>query len=202
MLLLIYDAPEAIQYARAILDFTILAQYILHDNKMLHYIKHTLYKLEKTKIAFEDHRPIDSKLYWPTFNYPKFHAISHFVYCIRDYSSALNYDTAHNKAVHKYLLKAFYNKTNQKEYDLQIRQHNVRHSNIITIKDVINKKKVQEKERLLKDIADITALAEMAWALSLIDFVGKYMWAMSNANLDAVKKLELTSIKKYWRQAW
>ena len=49
----------------------------------------------------------------------------------------VNYDIAHSKAAHKYLLKMFYNKTNKKKYNLQIGQHNVRHTNIITIKDVI-----------------------------------------------------------------
>ena len=49
---------------------------------MLRYMEHALYKLEKTKIAFEHHRPIDSNLCQPTFNYPKFYAINHFVQCI------------------------------------------------------------------------------------------------------------------------
>ncbi len=92
--LLIHDALEAIQSTRVILDFTMLAQYVSHDDKTLHYMEHALYRLEKTKIAFEQHRPINSKLCWPTFNYPKFHAISHFVKCIRDYGSAVNYDIA------------------------------------------------------------------------------------------------------------
>ena len=126
-----------------------LAQYVSHDDKTLRYMEHALYRLEKTKIAFEHHRPINSKLCWPTFNYPKFHAISHFVQCIRDYGSAVNYDTAHSEAAHKYLLKAFYNRTNKKEYNLQIRQHNVCHTNIITMKDVIIEEKAREKEGLL-----------------------------------------------------
>ncbi len=115
--LLIHDALEAIQCAQAILDFSMLAQYILYDNKTLRYIKHTLYRLENTKIAFEHHRPIDSKLYQSTFNYLKFHAINHFVQYIRDYSSAVNYNIAYTEAAHKYFLKAFYNMTNKKEYD-------------------------------------------------------------------------------------
>lgn len=53
MLLLIYDALKIIQYACVILNFIILAQYILHDNKTLCYIDHKLYKLEKIKIAFK-----------------------------------------------------------------------------------------------------------------------------------------------------
>ncbi len=56
-----------------------LTEYILHNNKTLRYMKHTLYKLENTKISFECHWPIDSKVYQPTFNYLKFYAISHFV---------------------------------------------------------------------------------------------------------------------------
>ncbi len=83
-------------------------------------MEHALYRLEMTKIAFKQHRPIDSKLCQPTFNYPKFHAISPFVQYIWGYGNVVNYDTAHSKAAHKYLLKAFYNKTNKKEYDSQI----------------------------------------------------------------------------------
>ena len=200
-LLLIHNAPEAIQCAQAILDFTMLAQYVLHDDETLRYIEHALYRLEKTKIAFEHHWPIDFKLCQPTFNYPKFHAISYFVKCIRDYSSAVNYDTAHSEAAHKYLLKAFYNRTNKKEYDSQIWQHNVRHTNIIAMKDVIIEEKAREKEGLSEGIADTTAPAEVARASSPVDLAGKYMWAMSIADMDAAKELGLTGIKKYWRRA-
>ena len=80
-----------------------LAQYLLHDKKKLRYIEHTLYKLEKTKIAFEQYLPIDSKLCQPIFNYPKIYPISYFVQYIWDYGSAVNYNTAYSKAVHKYL---------------------------------------------------------------------------------------------------
>lgn len=38
--LLIHDTSKAIQYVRAILDFTILAQYVLNDNKMLQYMEY------------------------------------------------------------------------------------------------------------------------------------------------------------------
>ena len=79
MLLLIYDAPKAIQYVWTILDFTMLTPYILYDNKMLYYIEHALYRLEKIKIAFKYYWPIDSKLYQPTINYPEFYIISYFI---------------------------------------------------------------------------------------------------------------------------
>ncbi len=53
--LLIHDTSEAIQYAQAILNFTMLTQYVSHDNETLRYMEHTLYRLEKTKISFEHH---------------------------------------------------------------------------------------------------------------------------------------------------
>ena len=60
----------------------------------------------------------------------------------------INYNIVHSKAAHKYFLKTFYNKTNKKEYNSQIWQYNVCHTNIIAIKDVISEKKAKEKEGL------------------------------------------------------
>ncbi len=94
-----------------------LALYILHDNETLRYMEHALYKLDNTKITFEHYQPIESKLYQPIFNYPRFHAISHFIQYFWDYSNAVNYETAYSEIAHKYLLKTFYNKTNKKEYN-------------------------------------------------------------------------------------
>ena len=62
MLLLIQNVPEAIQCTQAILDFTMLAQCISHDDETLRYMEHALYRLKKTKIAFEHYRPSDAKL--------------------------------------------------------------------------------------------------------------------------------------------
>ena len=103
MLLAIYNTLETIQCTQAILNFIILAQYILHDNKTICYIKYALYRLENTKITFEYHRSIDCKLYQPNFNYSKFHTISHYVQCIWDYGSIINYHIAYSKVAHKYL---------------------------------------------------------------------------------------------------
>ena len=60
--LIIYDSLEAIQCAQAILDFTLLFKYVIYDEEMLCYIEHALYWLEKTKIVFEQHWPIEFKL--------------------------------------------------------------------------------------------------------------------------------------------
>ncbi len=117
MPLLIHSAPKAIQCAQAILDFIILAQYVLYNDETLCYMEHVFYRLENTKIAIKHHRSIDSKLYRPTLNYLKFHAISYFVQCICDYGSVVNYNTAYSKVVYKYLVKVFHNRINKKEYD-------------------------------------------------------------------------------------
>lgn len=52
-LLLTHNNPEARDCACAILDFTILAYYISHDNKTLIYMEHVLYRLNKTTMVFE-----------------------------------------------------------------------------------------------------------------------------------------------------
>ncbi len=40
--LLIHDAPEVIQCTRAILDFTMLSQYVSHDEETLRYMERFL----------------------------------------------------------------------------------------------------------------------------------------------------------------
>lgn len=97
--------------------------------------------------------------------------MSHLVwYIIWDYDNVIiNYNTTHSKVTHIFLLKVFYNKTNKKEYDLQIWKHYIYNTNIIVIKNIIILKKFKEQEKLLIDILNTTALAEVAWELSLID---------------------------------
>ena len=61
--LLIQNTPEAIYCACVIFNFTMLVQYLLHNNKTLLCIDHALYRLDKTKITFENHHSIDAKLF-------------------------------------------------------------------------------------------------------------------------------------------
>ncbi len=108
----------------------------------------------------------------------------------------VNYDTAHNKAAYKNFLKAFYNKTNKKEYNSQIRQHNLRHTNIIAMKDVITMAE-RGGELLAMENADKTVIAEVAKVSSAINLGNKHSWAISNADIDVAGDLGLTGIKKY-----
>lgn len=43
--------------------------------------------------------------------------------------------------------------------------------------------------------------AKVAKILSLIDFNIKYMLAIKNINMDSIRDLKLTDMKKYWRCA-
>ena len=135
------------------------AWYLSHNNKILSYIEHTLYRLDKTKIAFENHRLINVKLFQPTFNYSKFHAITHFVQYIGDYGSGINYDMAYSEVVHKYFLKAFYRRINKKKYESQILEHNIYHTNVIAIQNAILIAKVAvwsvKKKELVIDTFDV-----------------------------------------------
>ncbi len=63
--------------------------------------------------------------------------MTHFVKYIQDYRNAINYDTAYSETIHKYLLKAFYRRTNKKEYKSQILEHNICLTNIIAMQDAI-----------------------------------------------------------------
>lgn len=55
----------------------------------------------------------------------------------------VNYNIAHSKIIYKYFLKAFYNKTNKKKYNLQSWQYNISHINKIIIKNMIIIKKTR-----------------------------------------------------------
>ena len=86
---------------------------------------------------------------------------------------------------------------------MQIRQYNVRHTDIIVIKDVIAvaEKGRENKKLLAMENTNKTAIAKVAKVLSAINFGNKHSWAINNADIDVAKNLRLIGIKKYWRHA-
>ena len=62
---------------------------------------------------------------------------------------------------------------------------------------VISKKAWVKKRRLEMRNADKMALVEVVRTTSLMDLDGKYMWTMSNIDIDAVRDLGLTNIIKH-----
>lgn len=70
------------------------------------------------------------------------------------------------------------------------------------MKDMIISKEVKDEEKMLSEnIMDTTALAEVAQVLSFNDLARRYQQVINNADLNIVKELELTGIKKYERRA-
>lgn len=71
------------------------------------------------------------------------------------------------------------------------------YTNIIVIKDAIILKKAKKKTKLSKNHLNTTVLAKVSQKLSLIDVAQIYKQVMNNANIDIIKKLRLTKVKKY-----
>ena len=70
------------------------------------------------------------------------------------------------------------------------------------MKNVIISKKALKKERqLVVRNADKIALAKVRRMSSPMDLDCKYIWAISNIDIDATRDLGLTSIKKHWKLA-
>jgi hypothetical protein len=123
--LLIGKADGALSYTRALVDFITIAQYRTHNEETLRYLEHAVYRIDSYKSTFDQFRPhINDEAH---HNYPKFHALSHYVTQTRKWGAPNGYDTEHFEAPHKFLLKFFYNRTNKNDdYLSQIASHNTR----------------------------------------------------------------------------
>ena len=84
---------------------------------------------------------------------------------------------------------------------MQIWQHNIYYTNIIAIKDVIILEKAKGEKELSQSIANRSGSTKIDQVLSLVNLAKKYLWAISNVNLNITEKLELISINKYLRHA-
>ena len=177
-----------------------LTQYLLHNNKTLFYIDYTLYRLDKTKIAFENHYSINVKLFKPTFYYPKFHTMIHFIWCIWGYGSAINYDIVHSETAYKYLLKAFYGRINKKKYKSQILEHNIHYNNVIAIQDALLIAKLSVKNAKIKEFVIDTPDVKVMQVCSATNVWLKYNCHLDPTGYKAAINLGLQSVKKYWRR--
>lgn len=85
-------------------------------------------------------------------------------------------------------------------YDMQIQQHNVFHTNIIVMKDLIILEKNREKKReSVRRNVDKIALTKITKTSSPINLNSRYIQAISNLDIDIAKNLRLIVIKKYQR---
>lgn len=87
------NRAKLIQWPYIIFDFTMFIWYLLYNNKIFTYIKFSLYRLKKIKIAFENNCPIDVILFRPIYNDLKFYVVIHLNQFIWAYISTINYNT-------------------------------------------------------------------------------------------------------------
>jgi hypothetical protein len=124
--LLLESSPHALSYIRALIDFTIIAQYKSHDDQSLRYLELALFRMECYQHAFAEYRPtdVDGQAH---FNTPKRHSLTHYADFIKQFGALNGWDSEHMEAAHKYLLKVFYDLTNKNVgYLKQVASHNTR----------------------------------------------------------------------------
>jgi hypothetical protein len=95
----------AMLFVRAFVDFTVLAQYVAHDDDTINYLTEAMYRMNRTKDAFISQRPQPKPKAGcsqepANFNFPKWHAIAHYAECIRLFGSISGSDTGYSEAAH------------------------------------------------------------------------------------------------------
>ena len=91
-----------IHCARIIMNFITLIQYTFHDENMLNYIKHALYRIDNLKIVFAKYRfqniardkNDENETHFYIF---KLHVMIYYVTFIRLYDSAQSFDIVYEK---------------------------------------------------------------------------------------------------------
>ena len=73
---------------------------------------------------------------------------------------------AYIEEAYKYLLKAFYERTNKKKSESQILKHNICHINVIAIQDAILIAKVRVRSIKKKELVVDTPDAKVTWVCS------------------------------------
>ena len=129
---------NALNFARAMMNFVLIAQYWSHDNTTLTYFEQSLKKIDIYKIFFRSWRQSmkNSKKH---FNIVKLHVMKHFFDIIRRHKMTDDYDTFHDEIRHKYMMKTFFNKINKrKTFQKQLLWHNVRRVKILIMKNIMS----------------------------------------------------------------
>lgn len=137
--LLIKSNPGALKCSRAILDFTTMAGYTYHTEEMLRYMSHALMRIDKTKDVFRDICRNDAQIRENEpghFNFPKWHAITHYPESIHLFGSAVGFIAGIGEVWYITWLKQFFKQTNKRKgWKEQILNHNIRELNMLATED-------------------------------------------------------------------
>jgi Plavaka transposase len=123
------------RFIKAVCDFIMLSRYLSHDDKSLGNMEKYLKIMNKEKDSFSKFRETANGEEKKDFNFPKWHAMTHYVPHIRAFGACIGYNTEQTEAAHKFLLKAYYPRTNKINWEYQLRSHNVRRLNMVAFQD-------------------------------------------------------------------
>jgi hypothetical protein len=196
-------SEATIHFARALVDFTLHAQYYSHSDSTLAWMDQALMRMDLLKWEFEN---FTSDKFG--FNYPKLHALVHWTDFIRKFGSADGFDTSYFEAAHK-VIKAYYKRTNMRgDYESQISAHFTRWTNITAMKDLLDMR--------LKDLLPLSTKEEPATVTraAICYDLGKLHWGvrgkseaqsiLMGCRLARKKELRLPHLKRgpsFWRYA-
>ena len=125
------DAYEAIRFIRTIVDFILLAMYKSYNDDTLRYIELALFRMNHHKEVFRKYRLTKTALkknaektadkdssvlpMEGAFNFPKFHAMIHYMEMIRCFGNAVDLETGHFEHKHCQYIKCPFKRTNKKD---------------------------------------------------------------------------------------
>jgi hypothetical protein len=112
----------AMLFIRAFVDFTMLSQYVSHDEATIRYLAAAIHRMDKTKNVFLPFRPSEQRE--AHFNIPKLHGITHYPESIQRLGAIRQSDTEYGEQAHK-KQKEFYRRTNKRDnYEEQMLRYN------------------------------------------------------------------------------
>ncbi|KZT66802.1 hypothetical protein DAEQUDRAFT_714317 [Daedalea quercina L-15889] len=100
---------RVVRAVRALLDFLYLAQYPVHTDETLQLLNDALARFHVNKQIFKDLGIREH------FNFPKLHALWHYIFSITRFGTTDNYDTQYSERLHIDLAKDAYRATNHKD---------------------------------------------------------------------------------------
>jgi hypothetical protein len=136
--LLIDKWSHVLNFIQALIDFILMTQYRSHDESILQYLQHAIYRMNVFKSIFVSARSSNKETKKEHFNFFKFHVMTHYIAFIRKYETANEYDIAHDEIRHKYMFKEYYIRINKRDTFLtQLIFHNDWRLKILIMKNMI-----------------------------------------------------------------
>ncbi|KAK5108882.1 hypothetical protein LTR85_003945 [Meristemomyces frigidus] len=126
------NAPDAIRFVRAAVDFILMAMYKSHDDDTLRYMTLALYRMNQYKEIFRPYRLAKNSAEGDEghFNFPKFHSMLHYTDFIKWLGNAPDLETGHFEHMHVRYLKSLIGQTNKRKgpngWEDQLMEHHHR----------------------------------------------------------------------------